>query len=312
MPTLGTVKSLDRCTSRRTDAAWLAEKGKAPDTRYLVLVDMKLAVGPAGENGPTGLRWLSESEVEPLGLLDDPHTFLGIDASGRAHFSLPITEHRAGSVPGGLKALEPLSDLRPLMVAGQLSIDELAIAGEARALAEWHLNSRCCGHCGSNTDVKDGGWRRRCFACGKEVFPRTDPVVIMLVTHGDTCLISHEPRFKQLQTRMFSALAGFLEPGEDIEHAVRREVLEEVGVRIGAVTYQESQPWPFPHSLMIGCRAEALGNELKLDPAEIEEARWVTREDVRMMLAGRHPEGITLPGKHAIAHKLLTAFAEGR
>jgi NAD+ diphosphatase len=195
------------------------------------------------------------------------------------------------------------------MVQGQLEPEDLSIAGAAKALAEWHLNCRCCGHCGSSTDIKDGGWRRRCFACGKEFFPRTDPVVIMLVTHGDKCLLSHEPRFKSIGPRMFSTLAGFLEPGEDIEHAVRREVREEVGIEIGAVRYQESQPWPFPHSLMIGCRAEALTDRLSLDPVEIEEAFWASRDEVRQALEGRHPNGVTLPGKHAIARKLLSAFA---
>jgi NAD+ diphosphatase len=130
----------------------------------------------------------------------------------------------------------------------------------------------------------------------------------MLVTHGDRCLLAHEARYME---GMYSALAGFLEPGEDIEHAVRREVKEEVGLELHDVVYQESQPWPFPHSLMIGCRAEAVSDRLAIDKTEIADARWFGRDELRAMLEGRHPDRLNVPGPHAIAYKLVKAFVEG-
>ncbi len=303
MPTLGTMKTLDRASPRRSDAEFVAAALRTPQARFLILVDLKPAIRQ-GE-GTTALRWFTAAEITALGLADHPALLLGLDPAGAAHFSLTLTEHRARTVPGGPFCLRPYVELRSLAVEGAITPDELAIAGQARAVAEWHGNHRCCGHCGSTTDIKDAGWRRKCWSCGREHFPRTDPVVIMLVTHGDKCLLGHEARF---QGKMYSALAGFLEPGEDIEHAVRREVKEEVGLEVGAVRYQESQPWPFPHSLMIGCQAEAIGTELQLDPNEISDARWFTRDDLRAMLAGRHEEGLIVPGLHAIANKLVRAF----
>jgi NAD+ diphosphatase len=278
---------------------------EAPSSRFMMLVDLKPAVTPAEAGGPPRLRWWSTAEIAHLGLADHASVLLGLDASGAAHFSLALTEHRARVIPGGPFCLRPYVELRSLAVEGLMAYDELAIAGQARAMAEWHLNSRCCGHCGSTTDIKDAGWRRKCWSCKRDHFPRTDPVVIMLVTFADKALLGHEARF---QGKMYSALAGFLEHGEDIEHAVRREVKEEAGLDVGAVRYQESQPWPFPHSLMIGCRAEALHSNISIGDHELLEARWFARDELSAMLEKRHPEGLIVPGPHAIAYKLITAF----
>ena len=310
MPTLRSVKSLDRVSPKRADADWLAAQQRAATARTLLLVDLKPSIVSNEAQTEATLRWFANAQIDAFGLTEWPRSFLGLDPSDAPHFAMAISEHRAIAMPGGPFVVRPYVDLRTLAVQDQLSPEELSIAGAARALAEWHANCRHCGHCGATTDRKDGGWRRKCFACGKEFFPRTDPVVIMLVTHGDKCLISHEPRFKDIEFKMFSTLAGFLEPGEDIEHAVRREVKEEVGLDVEKVTYQESQPWPFPHSLMIGCTAEATSTELTLDPAEIEEARWVDRAELRLIMDRQHPDKITAPGKHAFAYKLLTAFLE--
>ena len=311
MPTLRAVKSLDRVSHKRADADWLAAHAASGQSRTLLLIDLKPAIVSNAAQTASSLRWFSHAEIDRLGLAEWPRHFLGLAPDGAPHFAAAISEHRAIAAPGGPHSIRPYVDLRTLMVQGQLTPEELSIAGCARSLVDWHANCRHCGHCGSATDIKDGGWKRKCFGCGKEHFPRTDPVVIMLVTHGDKCLISHEPRFKDIQKRMFSTLAGFLEPGEDVEHAVRREVKEEVGLDVAEVRYQESQPWPFPHSLMIGCRAEARSMALRLDPAEIEEARWIGRDELRAALDDRHPENITLPGRHAIARKLLEAFLGG-
>ena len=311
MPTLRSVTSLDRVSHRRADADWLTAQQRAPSARTLLLVDLKPSIVSNEAQTEASLRWFANAEIDAFDLTDWPRSFLGLDPKGSPHFAIAISEHRAIAMPDGPFSVRPYVDLRTLAVQGQLSPEELSVAGAARALAEWHGNCRHCGHCGAATDLKDGGWRRKCFGCGKEYFPRTDPVVIMLVTHGGKCLISHEPRFKEYDVRLFSTLAGFLEPGEDIEHAVRREVKEEVGLEVSSVRYQESQPWPFPHSLMIGCRAEATSAELRLDPAEIAEARWVDRSELRSIMEARHPDKIVAPGKHAIAYKLLMAFLEG-
>lgn len=306
MPTLGPMRTLDRMGPRRTDEAWIAERIAASDTRYLLTIEHKPCIVATEPGTLTGLRWFSHAEIVALGIERHPVAFLGVENGLRAYFAMDITEHRAKAVPGGPFILKPYVDLRSLAVQGALTPEELSLAGEARALAEWHNTHRCCGHCGSTTDIKDAGWRRKCWSCGRDHFPRTDPVVIMLVTHGDKCLLGHEARF---QGKMYSTLAGFLEPGEDIEHAVRREVKEEVGLDVGVVRYQESQPWPFPHSLMLGCRAEALTDRVAIDPDEIQEARWFSREEVLLMDEARHPEGLVIPGRHAIARKLILAWA---
>jgi NAD+ diphosphatase len=235
--------------------------------------------------------------------------FLGVDEAGRGHFALAVTEHRTRNVPGAVEKLRPIVDLRSLAMQGIMSPEELSLCGQARALAQWHENARCCGRCGGNTIVMDAGWKRLCWACKTEWFPRTDPVVIMLIIDGDRCLLGHEHRFAE---KMWSTLAGFIEPGEDIEHAVRREVLEETNIQVGEVKYHLSQPWPFPHSLMLGCHGKALTTEISVDTGELKEARWFTREEARAMIERRHPEGFGVPGKQAIANALIMAFLESK
>ena len=173
-------------------------------------------------------------------------------------------------------------DLRSLAVQGVLSEMELLIASQARALLAWHSVNRCCTRCGGLVRPHDAGWRRHCGACGLDAYPRMDPAVIMLITHGGRCLLGHEHRFPE---KLYSTLAGYVEPGDDIEHAVRREIKEEAGIEVGTVRYIASQPWPFPHSLMIGCWGEALSGELTLNTSEIADARWFSREEAASMLA---------------------------
>ena len=229
--------------------------------------------------------------------------------AGNGHFAVAVTEHRTRHVPGAIEKLRPIVDLRSLAMQGIMSPEELSLCGQARALAQWHENARCCGHCGGTTLVKDGGWRRKCWACGLEWFPRTDPVVIMLITDGERCLLAHEHRYGD---KMYSALAGFIEPGEDIEHAVRREVLEETNIKVGEVKYHSSQPWPFPHSLMLGCIGPGARPPRSPSTAARSPKRAGSRaSDARLMLERRHPEGLTVPGKQAIANALITSFVDG-
>lgn len=201
------------------------------------------------------------------------------------------------------------NDLRSLAGEGRIAPHELGLLATAKSLLGWHARHGFCAHCGSPTTLAAGGYRRECAACGTHHFPRTDPVVIMLITRGESCLLGRSPRFNE---GMYSCLAGFLEPGETVEDAVRRETFEEVGLTIGAVRYHASQPWPFPSSLMIGCVAESLDAAITLDPEELADARWFTRDDVAAMLEGRHPAGLTAPPPLAIAHLLMRAFVDGR
>jgi NAD+ diphosphatase len=305
MPTVGATTMLDRLAHKRGDDAFVKSKLKEPGTRILLLADLKPVVRSNPERTTTKLAWFSPEEVSGFGLPVGESLFLGVDGDGAGHFALAVNEHRTRHVPGAVERLRPIVDLRSLAMQGVMRPEELSLCGQARALAQWHENARCCGRCGGVTLVKDGGWRRLCWACKTEWFPRTDPVVIMLITHGDRCLLAHEHRYSD---KMYSALAGYIEPGEDIEHAVRRETFEETSIKVGEVRYHSSQPWPFPHSLMIGCFARAETADIGIDSGEIADARWFTRADARLMLEQRHPEGLHVPGKQAIANVLIGRF----
>jgi NAD+ diphosphatase len=199
-----------------------------------------------------------------------------------------------------------LIDLRSIAAGGLVPPDEASMLASAKALMHWHARRRFCSNCGAVNVVAAAGWRRECPACKMQHFPRTDPVVIMLAVDGDACLLGRQPRFPK---GMYSALAGFLEPGETIEAAVRREILEEAGVACGEVRYFASQPWPFPSSLMIGCFAEARSRALEVDRVELEDARWFSREEALALLERRHPDGLLAPIPMAIAHHLLSRWA---
>ena len=222
-------------------------------------------------------RWLPEGfdPDAPISFLDDTRHV-----------------HRA-CIDGGF------ADIRMSMTL--LSARDAEVAATGKAVMEWHRSHGFCAKCGQKSEIKMGGWQRDCPACGTHHFPRTDPVVIMLITHGNAVLMGRSPGWPE---GMYSLLAGFIEPGETIEAAVRREVFEEAGVRVGEVSYLASQPWPFPASLMFGCVGEAVSHEIKIDPVEIEDALWVTREEMADVFAGQHPK-IKPARKGAIAHFLL-------
>jgi NAD+ diphosphatase len=192
-------------------------------------------------------------------------------------------------------------DLRSIAVRGLVPAEELGLLAMAKSMLDWHRRHRFCANCGAPTEASQAGFRRDCSACGTQHFPRTDPVVIMLVTHGDRCLMGRQPRFPE---KMYSCLAGFLEPGETIEDAVRRETFEEAGIRVGKVRYLASQPWPFPSNIMIGCIGEALTEKIDFDGEELEDARWFSKDDVRRMLEGAH-EDFAAPSPIAIANLLI-------
>ncbi|PTQ73396.1 NAD(+) diphosphatase [Celeribacter persicus] len=253
---------------------------------------------------------LSASEME---LPEGSEIFLGLLPDGTPVFARDVSQLSplGEEVPAPWSqdgvALEILPDLRFYdlrAVMTRLTALEAELAAVGRVLFDWHRRHGYCANCGERTRLGQSGWRRDCPVCGAEHYPRTDPVVIMLVTRGNEVLLG---RNENWPAGMYSLLAGFVEPGEPIEAAVRREVFEEAGVRIGKVSYVTSQPWPFPASLMLGCRAEALGREITLDPMELEDARWVRREEMALALAGRHPE-ITAARKGALAQVLLSKW----
>lgn len=215
---------------------------------------------------------------------------------------LDPTEQRHPDLPEDMA----FAELRRVMT--WLNPGDAELAATGKALLGWHKTHGFCACCGVATDMEQAGWQRRCPDCNAAHFPRTDPVVIMLITHGNAVLMGRSPGWPD---GMYSLLAGFVEPGETLEAAVRREVFEESGVQVGAVRYLASQPWPFPASLMFGCAGEALSTEIDIDPVEIEDAMWISREEMMDIFAGEHPK--ILPArKGAIAHFLLQNWLADR
>ena len=296
--------SLDRASQRRTDAAWLAAQLNGP--RTLIHPVWKLQPFATGnEGGPLEPAFFAPGLCEKLAGKDAPCIFLGLEQD-RAVFALDISAAADPEVSGPLAGLGRFRELRAS--AALYSDGDLAMLGQAKALIDWHQRHGFCPRCGSPTLLMDGGYRRLCQSCEAEHFPRTDPVAIMLATRGDRCLVG---RGRHFPTEMYSALAGFIEPGETIEEAVRREISEEAGVQTGRVTYQFSQPWPFPSSLMIGCFAEALSDEIRIDESELADARWLDCHTARALLAGDSVEGICIPPRFAIAYHLIKTWVEG-
>jgi NAD+ diphosphatase len=190
-------------------------------------------------------------------------------------------------------------------IATELPFEEAGIVAQARSLLDWHNRHPYCPACGALTEPGRGGSMRKCPGCGAQHFPRTDPVVIMLVHHGDKALLGRRAG----RSGIFSTVAGFIEQGETIEDAVRREVAEEVGVKVDEVTYIASQPWPFPSSLMIGCFAHTDSTDYRVDEEEIAEARWFSRDELRAGMAGEAID-FGIPGPVAIAHHLIAEWCE--
>jgi NAD+ diphosphatase len=280
----------DRADHVRGDPEALAAL-RGPRGRLLLLDGLDPQVDDGG-----ALRWGSLADADPRAEL----AFLGLDGEGRGCFA--AVPAGGSAAPGNPRIWQMLS-----VLAG----DDLATYGTARSLVNWHARHRFCANCGSATALAKGGWQRTCPTCAAEHFPRVDPVTIMLVQHGDDLLLGRQPRFPQGN---YSALAGFVEPGETIEEAVAREVHEEAGVRVRDVSYVASQPWPFPSNLMIGCLAHAANRTLTIDHNELEDARWFSRREVEDAMAatarGERGRAFNAPGRQAIAHHLLRWWLE--
>jgi NAD+ diphosphatase len=297
-PPLGYAGSrLDRAAERRLDAAALADSKGA---RTYVIGGEWVVSRKDGENlAPL----FTPSEARAFGAITET-VFLGL-LDGAPRYGAAIAP----------AAVEPLKtrpdlvvlDLRSIAIRGLVEPQHLPPLAEAKALLGWHARHRFCPNCGQPTQPVEGGWRRDCPACKTQHFPRTDPVVIMLAVAGERCLLGRSGRFA---ANSWSCLAGFVEPGETIEEAVRREVHEEAGIACGRVKYLASQPWPFPSSLMIGCHAQALSEDLVVDRNELEDARWFDRHEAAAMLARRHPRELVTPPPVAIAYHIIRGWVE--
>jgi len=302
---------LDREALRRRDRAWLDARLADPASRYLPVWQTK----PLLRRDPRELAW---AKREFFADLEAPEpVFLG-SSDGVAHFAVDVSAAEKPEVSFGIADVAAFDDLRAAVAL--LPAADAAIAAHARTLVDWHARHRHCAACGGHTRSVSGGANRVCFDCQAEHFPRTDPVAIAVVVRGDQCLLGRGPGWP---ASMFSALAGFVEAGESLEDAVRREVFEEAGVRVGRVTYLASQPWPFPCSLMLGCVAQAESEELAVDAVELEEARWFSRDALRaaMQVARSEPKAsedqqagrrsdLGVPPPFAIAHHLIRAWVE--
>jgi NAD+ diphosphatase len=300
-PRLGYTQSpIERAAELRADDAALTHLTAQPAAgAYVIGGDWIVMKKAAPLNAPL----FTLADARALGAAGET-VFLGL-LDGVARFGHGLAPAAAEALKSDARYL--VTDLRSIAVQGLVEPAHLPLIAEAKAVLHWHLRHRFCSNCGAPTQVTQAGWKRDCASCKAEHFPRTDPVAIMLAVNGEQCLLGRSPRF--LPT-MWSCLAGFIEAGEAIEDAVRRETREEAGITCGRVVYFHSQPWPFPSSLMIGCHAEALTSDIVVDRAELEDARWFSKAEVESMLLRRHPQGLTTPPPVAIAHHLIRAWVE--
>ncbi|MDR6662610.1 NAD(+) diphosphatase [Tardiphaga robiniae] len=287
--------TLDRAAHLRfSDEKLFALEGKSSSRAYVIYRDSLVMK----KDGDAQRALLTIDEALKFGA--NPGTvFLGL-RDGDAVFGMGI----------GAPAVEKLltrddvvvSELRGMAMQGMVPPEQLSAVAQAKSLVSWHQRHGFCANCGAKSSMAEGGWKRVCPSCKTEHFPRTDPVVIMLVEKGDKCLLGRQ---KQFAPGMYSCLAGFVEAAETIEDAVKREIFEESGIRCTDVTYYMTQPWPYPSSLMIGCSARAISDEITVDKMELEDARWFDRDEAMLMWKREHPDGLAGPHPFAIAHHLL-------
>ncbi|THD82500.1 MAG: NAD(+) diphosphatase [Phenylobacterium sp.] len=292
---------LDRASERRPDAEWIASQLASPDSLAFPMWNGRPFVEKA-EGGGVQIAYIPAKMARELAEGPERLLFLGLWKE-TAIFAIDL-DGESDPAEGPLQGMGAFEDLR--RVALTLPATEAAIVATAKAMFEWRRRHRHCAVCGQPTEAVDGGWKRRCPSCHTEHFPRTDPVVIMLPFHGERCMLGRQEAWP---AGMFSALAGFLEPGESIEEACARELSEEAGLRTRKVRYHSTQPWPYPSSLMIGLIAEVEDDEGTPDQTELSEVRWFTRAEARDLIAGKI-EGVAAPNPLAIAHQLIKAWVE--
>ncbi len=291
---------LDRGNQERRDEKWIASMINDRSSKFLPFKDLNVSVSQGLQ---AGLGWIGVDDLRRLGNVDrvfllglrDQSAFFVVDASGHEYAVQELCDGGNYRFVDARRVTEFLGD------------EDLGIVAQARAQVHWHSQNGFCSICGQKTFVKRGGQLRQCSKCNAEHYPRTDPVVITLVSDKDRCLLG-QSRGRLSRTNRFSALAGFVDQGESIEEAVAREVMEEAGIRVRNIRYHSSQPWPFPSSLMIGCHADAATTEISIDDEEMTDVHWFQRDEVLLALEGAS-EVLIVPGPIAIAHHLIKAWA---
>lgn len=313
-PNMFANNPLDRAGYARTNPDWVIEQLDATPTLIMPIwqgIPLILPEANTGQGQGQGrdIAWLPKTTLNALLKPENMLIFLGLNRQGAPRFALdisPISSPETDpSIAPFVQAGAAFEELRTLALAADMPATELAIIAQAKGMVEWHHANPHCAKCGDQTTPTEGGYKRQCPSCDTEHFPRTDPVVIMLNLHEDKCLLGRQMAWPEGQ---FSALAGFMEPGETLEEAVARETMEEAGVRVAQMRYYSSQPWPFPASLMIGCHALAADTKITVDEKELAEAHWFSRKDIKTALDGKGD--FMMPPPMAIAYHLIKAFAD--
>ncbi|GFR92388.1 peroxisomal NADH pyrophosphatase NUDT12 [Elysia marginata] len=310
------LNPLYRASDLRKEESTLQALKKNISSKFILFEQQKpFLLPPEGERKRYKFALFSCDELPPSLLEEATMVFLGLETwepSSSAWFALDVKENAAGPAtqvyPQGLF-------VTPFPATMQMEETHAGIFAEAHSILCWLERYRFCPTCGTRQTIVEGGYKQTCTNTGcsshkgihNTCYPRVDPSLIMLVVSPDKkmCLLGRQKRFPP---KMFSCLAGFMEPGECIEDTCRREVEEESGVKVGKVDYHSSQPWPFPATLMLGCIAYARTDTLKIDKEELEEAQWFPRAEVAQMMAGQHPGGLFVPPKQAIAHQLIKSW----
>jgi len=297
----------------RTNQKWMADSLIDPQTRYLPMRNLNALIVPSERpDAPMDIGWQAPVEVAEFVGDGAICVFLGL-LDGAPRYAVDVSSMDDRHADSELARKGRFMDVR--RIAPRLGNGIPAILAQARAMIDWQKRHGFCSTCGAPSKSAQGGYLRICTSedCGAQHFPRTDPVVIMLAVRGDKCLLGRQPGFPP---DMYSSLAGFMEPGECIAEAARREVMEEAGIVVGDVHYRDTQPWPFPSSLMIGCWAEAQTEEITIDGEELEDARWFGRDQViaalenpSMTLEDQNWAGLAVPPPMAIAHHLIKDWA---
>ncbi len=280
---------IDRMDAKRSQMAQhRLDSQKWPNQRYLLLSNNQILLNRQSQS-----HWFSPNEVPEHSFSQNDWVYLGeFDKVDYFAQALDAEETEPFEAVG----------LRAFCLSDRLESQWLGLLAQANSLLNWHSNHGFCAKCGAKSNAAYGGWRRDCLVCEAQHFPRTDPVVIMLVTHQDKCLLGRGHNFGN---NRYSCLAGFMEPGETIAQAARRELFEEAGIKGGKVQFLFDQPWPFPSNLMMGVHVEALDSDIKIDPNELADALWASKEEVKLTLAGQPNERFELPMTIAIARNLL-------
>jgi NAD+ diphosphatase len=299
-PNAYTGSPIDRAANRRDDADFIAAALADPATLFAPVWRAKSLLRGVETGAPEAVL-VTTLAAATMGIEQRPHAFLGLWGE-RPVFALDLSAEEDPTPLLAELGGVAFTDLR--QVAGQLDALEASVLAHARGLMHWRTRHGFCGVCGGTCAPRSAGNAMVCTQCGAAHFPRTDPAVIMLVSHRDAageerCLLAHSHRFPLV--KMYSTLAGFVEPGESLEEAVAREVFEEAGVRVRDVTYHSSQPWPFPSSIMLGFYAVADDPTLTVDGEELQDARWFTRAELRDIDA----LGLRLPRVDSIARRLI-------